>query len=185
MKIQTKLASIPVNEQTVFGENTAASIVVISATSREVGTILHSNEEIYYLLGHSPKDLLGKKVDILMPAQLGAAHDSFIHNYFETTRSKVINKKTLNFAASKSGYLKHVELLVKVYPQLTDKIVFVGFIQEGHAFENMKPPKQELEKRDCQYIMADSQGNITCVTEGLNIELGLNSKFFGFGNTIF
>ena len=30
--------------------------------------------------------------------------------------------------------------------------------------------------------MTDSKGNITNVTEGMNIEMGLNSKFFGSQN---
>jgi hypothetical protein len=66
-KIQRKSAQAPLNEQTIFGENTASAIVVISATSHSVGTILHSNEETFHLLGHSPKDLLGSKVNVLMP----------------------------------------------------------------------------------------------------------------------
>ena len=72
-------------------------------------------------------------------------------------------------------------MLIKVYPQLNDKIVFLGFLQECADYENMKPPKQDYEKRECQYFLGDSKGNITCVTEGLNFELGLNSKFFKMG----
>jgi hypothetical protein len=30
-----------------------------------------------------------------------------------------------------------VDLLVKVYPHLTDKIVFIGFIQVAKKFEDM------------------------------------------------
>lgn len=42
----------------------------------------------------------------------------------------------------------------------------------------MEPVKPELEKYDKQYIITDVDGNITNVTEGLNIELGLHAKFF-------
>ena len=52
--------------------------MIISATSHQVGNIMHSNEEIYHVLGFNSKDILGTKVDVLMPLQIGVAHDSFI-----------------------------------------------------------------------------------------------------------
>lgn len=42
----------------------------------------------------------------------------------------------------------------------------------------MESAKQEYEQYDHQYILADRDGNVTNVTEGLNFELGLNQKFF-------
>lgn len=49
----------------------------------------------------------------------------------------------------------------------------------------MEHPKAELERFDKQYIITDTQGNITNVTEGLNVELGLNAKFFHYTDSIF
>ena len=69
-------------------------------------------------------------------------------------------------------------MIVKVFPQVNDRIVFVGFIQRNDRFEDMEPVKPEFEKYDKQYIITDVDGNITNVTEGLNTELGLHAKFF-------
>ena len=41
-----KLATTPNNEQTLFGENSATAIVLISATTKKIGIIVHCNEEI-------------------------------------------------------------------------------------------------------------------------------------------
>lgn len=46
LKIAKKNNSMPINEQSTFGENTAAAIVIISATSTHIGIIEHCNEEI-------------------------------------------------------------------------------------------------------------------------------------------
>lgn len=43
-------SSSPSNEQSQFGENTACAIVIISATSSKIGTIIHCNEEIENVL---------------------------------------------------------------------------------------------------------------------------------------
>lgn len=81
--------------------------------------------------------------------------------------------------------MREVELVVKVFPQINEKIVFVGFIQKYDRFDDMEPPKPEYEKLDKQYIFADTEGNITNTTEGLNFEIGLNAKFFNYSESIF
>ena len=53
------------------------------------------------------------------------------------------------------------------------------------VFDDMEPPNSEYENSEHQYIMTDIEGNITNVTEGLNLDLGLNSKFFHYLDSIF
>jgi len=43
-----------------------------------------------------------------------------------------LNKRIVNFALNKDGYLIPIELLVKVYPLVHEKVVFVGFLQIQH-----------------------------------------------------
>lgn len=89
------------------------------------------------------------------------------------------------FGCSKEGYLKEVQLLVKVFPQVIEKIVFVGFLQRVDKFDDMEPPKSEYENAPQHFIYTDAEGNITNVTEGLYNELGLHAKFFSHGDSIF
>lgn len=49
----------------------------------------------------------------------------------------------------------------------------------------MEPPKPEFEKLDKQYIITDTEGNITNLTEGLNLDMGLHSKFFQYSDSMF
>ena len=42
---------MPINEQTIFGENSASAIIIISATSSRIGTVIHANEEVEHILG--------------------------------------------------------------------------------------------------------------------------------------
>lgn len=68
---------------------------------------------------------------------------------------------------------------------MNDKILFVGFLQKSTKFDDMEQPHTEYESYDKQYLVTDSDGNITNVTEGLNIDLGLNAKFFQYTDSIF
>ncbi len=58
-------------------------------------------------------------------------------------------------------------------------------MQRHDRFDEMEPAKPEFEKYDKQYIITDVDGNITNVTEGLNMELGLHAKFFQYTDSIF
>ena len=42
----------------------------------------------------------------------------------------------------------------------------------------MEPPKAELEHIEQHFVLCDSNGNISNVTEGLRYDMGLNQKFF-------
>ena len=78
-----------------------------------------------------------------------------------------------------------MDLIVKVFPQVNEKIVFVGFIQRSLGFHDMEPPAAEYERLEKHYIISDVDGNITNVTEGLFNELGLHAKFFHYTDSIF
>jgi len=43
-KISKKSTVMPVNEQSIFGENSASAIIIIKATSAAVGIIVHAND---------------------------------------------------------------------------------------------------------------------------------------------
>lgn len=97
----------------------------------------------------------------------------------------MIEIKRQLLANSKEGYLKEIELIVKVFPQVNEQIVFVGFIARHDRFDDMEQVKPEYEKLDKQYIITDNEGNITNITEGLKLDIGLHSKFFQYSDSIF
>lgn len=107
---------MPVNEQTIFGENSSSAIIVISATSTRIGTIIHANEEVENILGYKRRELIGKNITIIIPRPIAKVHDRLIQRYFETAKPTVIEIKRQLFGADKEGYLKEVQLIVKVYP---------------------------------------------------------------------
>lgn len=72
------------SQQTNFGENSASAIVIISASSSQIGTIIHTNQEIEQVLGYKRKELIGRNVNCLMPRVIGKPHDQLVQRYFET-----------------------------------------------------------------------------------------------------
>jgi PAS domain S-box-containing protein len=185
MKITKKGNAMPINEHTIFGENSASAVIIISATSSKIGTIIHCNEEIENVLKYKRQELIGKNVSILTPRPIAKVHDRLVQRYFETAKPTVIEIKRQLFGVTKEGYLQEIELIVKVLPEINDKLIFVGFMQKTDRFEDMEPPSGEMDRHDKQYLVTDYDGNITNVTEGLMYDLGLHSKFFNYSDSIF
>lgn len=127
-RITKKGNGMTANEQTIFGENSASAIIIISATSSSIGTVIHANEELEVVLGYKRKELIGRNITMIIPRPIAKAHDKLIQRYFETAKPTVIEIKRQLLAANKDGYLREIELIVKVFPQVDDRIVFVGFI---------------------------------------------------------
>lgn len=84
MKVQKKGNAMPINEQTIFGENTASAIVIMSANSTNIGVIEQTNEEMEQVLGYKAKDLIGNNVRQLIPKPIAIQHDRLVQRYFET-----------------------------------------------------------------------------------------------------
>jgi PAS domain-containing protein len=66
------------SEELIFGENTAVAVIMISLSARKVGEIIHTNDEIYRVLGYKRKHLIGKKVNMIMPGPIAMVHDRFL-----------------------------------------------------------------------------------------------------------
>jgi PAS domain-containing protein len=77
-RINKRGNAMPINEQTIFGENSATGIVIISATSTKIGIVIHANEEVEQILGYNRKDIIGKNVAGIMPRPIAKVHDKLI-----------------------------------------------------------------------------------------------------------
>lgn len=75
-----------------------------------------------------------------------------------------------------------MNILLKLYPQITDKIITIGFLQALEKFDGFEAPQslQEgaTETLKHHYIMTDTEGVIVAVTEGMFHEMGLITRFF-------
>ena len=76
----------------------------------------------------------------MMPSPLAVMHDQFVEDFFESAKSKIMNRNVNVFGLTKDGYLKLVNLLIKVYPLVNNKVVLIGFLQNTDQYDLMIPP---------------------------------------------
>jgi hypothetical protein len=74
---------------------------VIQATSTDIGTIIHTNDEVELLLNFKRRDLIGQNIKAIIPLPIARQHDKFIHRYFDTAKATVIDIKRELLAKTK------------------------------------------------------------------------------------
>ena len=111
-------------------------------------------------------------------------HDTFLKKFLDTARRNIIEEIRQMPAVCADGYIRPITLCVKLYPQISDKVVIIGFIQHLNKFENYEAETLTgiapalLNKITHHYVITDNDNGVACLGEELAHEVGLNSKFF-------
>ena len=71
----------------------------------------------------------------------------------------MLNRVRELVAVDKNGYMVPINLLVKVFPNLKQGLLFIGFMRKTDCFlDLMHPVPQELDKYPHSYILTDTHG---------------------------
>ncbi len=116
----------------------------------ERGVIEEVNKASCVLFGYDISELLGAKVNILMPLQHSLAHDSYIRNYEKSREAKIIGIGREVEGKKKDGTLFPFWLAVIEVP-LEHKTIYTGFIHDltdiKAAEYKLKTMNENLEKK--------------------------------------
>lgn len=111
-----------------FGDNSAVTIVIVALSAEEVGRIIHVSDKMQRALGHKRQNLIGKNISLLTPTPIAIVHDRFLTNFLDTAKSTMINQSRQLFAMTDDGYLRPIQVLLQLYPQMEKRITIIGFI---------------------------------------------------------
>ena len=142
-KIKDKMGLVKKNHAIGFGikedvidriaENTNSLIATVSGNQKSFGMIVTIGDEIKQLLHYRPSEVIGKPVEILMPTFYSANHRGYMKRFIDTGVSHIIGKKKNVFALDSKGYIKSCSLYVKVLPDFSDGILFLGMLRHNEA----------------------------------------------------
>ena len=165
--VKKSLTNFVKNNDTLFDEKT--SVIHVSGSKDAVGKILKTNGGTRALFGFSANELVQNSVSKIMPGIFGKKHNDFMEHYFRTGRSKVFNKERFLFGQHKDGFCFQMRLLVRQMPTLESGFIqYVGLI--------IKVPD------DFEYILTDTWGTISSLSEKLALALGINHKWVHYGS---
>ena len=67
---------------------TARAVITID----KHGSILSANQSAVKLFGYSQVEMLGKKINMLMPSPYAEQHDSYLERYLDTKEPHILRK---------------------------------------------------------------------------------------------
>ena len=94
------------------------------------GTVLHYNAACERLFGYSAEEVLGNNVNLLMTPRDRRNHDTYIRNYLQTGRAKVIGKGRDVTGRRKDGATFPIRLSVGELRDDADAPLFVGTLHD-------------------------------------------------------
>ena len=118
-------------------ENSDTAIVTISGNYRKIGMITNSNSQITQLLGYNKVDIIGEKIETIMPKIFADSHDRLLFKYLDSPNSQLNIERTV-YPINAKGYIVPSMLTAKILPNLENGIQIVGFLRKFPGFDSKK-----------------------------------------------
>lgn len=151
-----------------FSINRENAIIIISGNLESLGVIANVNEHTQDIFGFSYNDLVGFSINRIIPKNIAVLHDSFLIQFFETGKPKILSKEIFTFGQNKNGILVPIAILVKTMPGLTNGLQYISFIRRDLPYiskKYIKFPYKYHANSKLNFIMTDFLGNIIGITE--------------------
>ena len=154
--------SILFNKETV--------ILIVNGDKGNEGTIELTNKEIEKVFNFRPIDIKGMNLTSLMPKIFAKKHSKFMERYFKVGEKKLVDKNDYKtYGKDKNNSILKLNLAVKLFPILNEKILFCGLINK----ENID-----------DLIIMDDKFNIQGMSSKLMRILNIGNKFLFQENEI-
>lgn len=109
-------------------------MLMVSGDVKEVGRIKQSNSSTRFVFGYDPKDLIGSKINKLMPAPFAAIHDKFMHSFIIKGNSNFLGMNQPQPVITKDGYLQMTLFYVKPMVSLEFGLIFSCFAKKLNKY---------------------------------------------------
>lgn len=151
-------------------------------TIDERGIIESMNTAAVKIFGYKPSEVIGKNVNVLMPSPYQEQHDSYIANYRQTGRARIIGIGREVSGRRKDGTVFPMDLSVSEV-QLADRRLFTGFVRDITERKQLEKEILETSDREQRRIGQDLHDDlcqqlagIELMSEALKQDLSSKSK---------
>ena len=131
------------------------------------------NNNLNLLLKFKNKELIHSNVSMIMPSFMALKHDMCLKNFLETGEKKVLDRENITFAKEKSGYNIPVKLLIRMIPNLTSGLKFIGHCLELKTNSELLQPDPDLTCNEIFMILTDLEFKFLGVTQNTSTGIGI------------
>lgn len=107
---------------------------MVSGELKELGRIKQANSSTRFVFGYDPKDLIGSRINKLMPAPYSALHDRLMMNFLTQGKSTFLDKNQPLPVITKDGFLQMTLFYVKPMVSLEFGLIFSSFARKLNLF---------------------------------------------------
>lgn len=134
------------------------------------GTILRANPAAERMFGYADRELLGRNVNVLMPAPFQHEHAGYLEHYRRTGEARVIGSNCEVVARRKDGSVFPIRLSVSEVGHLN---VYVGLIHDLSDWKRAEAQLREAERLAAiGGLAAGLAHDITNIVTLMNLSLG-------------
>lgn len=136
-------------------------------TTDHKGLIVYANPAAEQLWGYSLDELIGERVNLLMPGGTARVHDQYMDNYMKTRESKVIGKGREVLIQRKDG--KELPAWLSLSETKTeDGLLFTAFMKRLEDIKSITQEKQHpMLLMQEEQILLDHYGRIIHISQDL------------------
>lgn len=155
-------------------DNANGMIITCSGNKVDLGNIVNIGNEVTEILGYKPSELIAKSVNVIMPHFYAQNHQKYMQKYIETGEAKTIGKKRFFYCLDRKGYIRGCSTFVKVLPDLSEGLRFVGLIRDFEGINLGKPLQDNMKNVITHNLIFDSAtGEIMGISQSLFAHFGL------------
>jgi PAS domain S-box-containing protein len=140
---------------------------IITIDSR--GVVESFNKAAERLFGYKPQDVIGRNVSLLMPEPHRSEHDTYVRNYLETGRAKIIGIGREVIARRSDGSLFPADLAVSEV-KLGDRRLFTGIVRDISERKRLEQEILEISDREKRRIGQDMHDSLGQLLTGIGFK---------------
>lgn len=137
-------------------------------TINERGIIDSFNPSAERMFNYTAREVIGKSVNILMPAPFSYEHDEYIRRYLRTGRARIIGYGREVVARRKDGSLFPMDLAVSEV-KLGRRRLFTGICRDVTERRSMEAAMASISERERQRLGQDLHDGVGQQLAGLNL----------------
>ena len=134
-------------------------IVQVSGDKDNFGEILKVSRSVRDLLGYSDKELVGEKVEKIIPEDQKERHQEMMKKFIMKESTKYIGKCRNLFALDKQDFLVYCELTLKLLPSFFDGIRLIGVMMKKEDDDENKFRSKKIKATEEEFDFNDEKIN--------------------------
>jgi len=142
--------------------------IIISGTLDDTGVILDINDHFYKLFKYKSKDdLLKNNVTKIIPSYIAQYHDSYIHNFLNTSELQILNTLRIVFGLNNNGFIFPLMMFIKIIPNLDESVRFIALMKDLDTENNIYKIGDKNIAKFLSFIICDKEGVITNISKNV------------------